>query len=215
MKKKIMMMLPVAALAFGARAGTIEWGLDYGLGVEINFSLTESDPEEWPWIATRAYVFVFAGEDTLDLLANAMRIETQLGNETFDGTDPSLVDCKVFTPENLYPEFTGPPPTHFTTFPGVENMEIGVVILLELLYPGHYSQDPTEYGFRFYLSMEDSPWSALMPEGVIIRGANGDGDWAFTNLGDLGYPVYVPEPASGLLALAGIGLLIARKRGRK
>ena len=238
------MMIAVAALAFGARAVTVEWGLNLWVVQPINemFGLdgqydgtdyyTSVDTGlHWAGIS-EVYLYVYAYEGAygssgwLDML---IHLDDQLYNtKTFDGTDPSIVDGRMWSspltqfwddvenphyPEETIPVMASSPPTYFSDIP--DGMNFQALLLLKLKEP---SAQGDTFIYAFLVPWYDEWWwddnNELQPPEYYKDGVPyfmWGGDWAFSPTdATLLYPI--PEPATGLLALAGVALLIRRKR---
>jgi len=223
MKKMIMMMVAASTLALGARAGTtVEWGLDVDSANFINRYYIP--PFNVDYGLSRFYIFVVESDTqyfSLDC-ANFLSLSAQLQDGTFDGTGPLILDALVFDsypfgdPEN-WMEWQSP--TFFSDIP--EGMNFGLLFLAEFEKPDNVN------GWSISLSDPGRVWV----EGITFTYApmaladsstghdTGGKNIFFFNTGDIGWysinnnlAIAIPEPATGLLALAGIALLVRRKR---
>ena len=215
------MMVAASTLALGARGAMTEWGLCQQSAQDIN-ALFDPLNEKFPTVS-KIYLYVYAtdgswmGGDPIywDILLG------QLKDGTFDGTASPIVDCIMFDspPPAFWEEvdytlnFTGPAPTYFSNLP--EGMErFGVVLLGELVEPLYGGETfiympmytPTSWYGNDYDRYHPKPYFKDGVDYLWPVGDFGPGYGSFN-------PVYpIPEPATGLLALAGIALLIRRKR---
>ena len=227
MKKMIMMMVAVSTLALGARAGTtVEWGLDWWAAAEVYWGFNPFSGFE-DRAASQIYVYVCLMEGSGGVFhydpaanyptdyydENFITLHNQLQAGTFDGTAPSIIDCIVLTPSLNVGDVWDPEwqsPTFFTDIP--DGKSFGLLFLYE------YEMRPDLYLPNSYVLLEGVTFGYQGLEGYFA-----DGVWHFDLPGDVQWMlinneltiipfVGVPEPATGLLALAGIALLIRRKR---
>jgi len=225
MKKMIMMLFAVFSLALGARAGTtVEW---------TDGGIVWSALANQMWLTggqevARVYLYVCLHDDPekafyIDNHGHKesdeyfLSIHEQLQDGSFDGTNPYILDALVFSPESglespLLPGWE--PPTYFTDIP--DGASFSVLFLMEYKNPlmkweyddgGTWS--PTDEVVARFMYQGMSVWG--VEDGVAFLAFPGDTLNQYTDK-NLTIINPIPEPATGLLALAGIALLIRRKR---
>jgi len=200
--KKIMIMLAVVAMACVANAASLNWLMQNILGPE-NAAITS---------VNQLYVELY-------YLPTAMGTTAGWTDTFADGTSGALarggrVDLVQPTPPALeggnVAAGTGQTGngiwTHLTAPDGM----IGWMTVYAKVY---YVADPVadgaasalNYDYIGYTHYFNVNATSLASTAIVI-------EMALTSSG--GHLKYIPEPATGLLALAGIGLLIAQKRKR-
>ena len=195
--KKTMMMAMMTVLALSVKAGVIQWGTAGG-------SMTATVGGLWPANSVPLTTMVYL---VLDSARTAVLAAAEGG--TFDDSMAGVLEGKQvestkgvinahLTPDNPNGNSLAP-----TTF---------VDVFLLVFIPGDVGNPDGYYAY-----------TSALPAGIgtsasdVTPAAFGNTDWiaggGWQPIDDNGGgPITVPEPASALLALAGVGLLVGRKR---
>jgi len=215
MKRKLVVMCLVGAFAFSAQAVMTDvfWnigvfgppGEDWGTLVELN-----EVAGYYGDVFSKVHLFVVINDYGDQWEANSGNIIGMFNEDSFNGIGDKIIDYKTWTLP-VTPESTG-----LRFVPKDEYSEE----YLGSIYVGtHNIEDKWSFGLvLFYEYAEPTPEGAtyLWILGSTEHNHAGDGDqdvFLFLPGTERGTFV-IPEPATGLLALAGIGLLLAQKRKR-
>jgi len=217
MKRKLAIVCLAAALAFTApqavgtsvfwTIGTIGYGgEDWGTLVELNEAVASYGD-----VFSKVHLFVVINDYGDQWEANSANIIGMFNEDSFNGSGGKIIDYKTWTlpvtiegtglsfvPKDEYSEkYLGPIDV------GTHNIEDKWSFGLVLFY--EYTE-PTLEGATHL-------WILGSTEHIHLQGEDPHDYFYFVPGTEHGTFV-IPEPATGLLALAGIGLLIAQKRKR-
>jgi len=199
--KRIMMMAAIAALALNTQAGTIGWGW-YGTEGIPETLFAEGDPVIVMLVLGTHY------DALLDRAQDGGDFPTSLGGMSFaDGivhaqNAAGMLDESgpyYFENDNLYPEATYP--LALFVFCTLKPEYVAIAGGTHLLI--YYKI------YDFVAGYDEADFDARNPD-KVLGSFDWDGGAGFLDW----YVVFtpIPEPATGLLALAGVALLIRRKR---